>query len=341
MEAVARLRRVVGYGEGCREIFDLTRSLRFGVETYGIRRKVFPGNEHRREELLFEAHPIDLGLDFLAAMSFGCTELFYLLRAGIPVGEGGVHVLILVPLFILERGGPPVEVEEGKVGGVLLHADEVDVEIDHVVVRPQRIDILYGRSRLGIHRQFQVQALCKASFGQGRFGHLRFGEDIVFRIELGEVVGAFDEEFHVELRRTLLVYHQRLPVVTFVILELYVGDRGSLGGYPHLDDLVFEGVGAGFGPGCIYERLSDIGDDDGVLSGLFRLPGLQLVAYCFARIAERDLFHISFGVFGACYGVGPVLFLLIFGNLFGVVEYVSEQDDADYQEADECLLIHS
>ena len=73
----------------------------------------------------------------------------------------------------------------------------------------------------------------------------------------------------------------------------------------------------------------------------FRLPGLQLVAYCFARIAERDLFHISFGVFGACYGVGPVLFLLIFGDLFGVVEYVSEQDDADYQEADECLLIHS
>ena len=67
----------------------------------------------------------------------------------------------------------------------------------------------------------------------------------------------------------------------------------------------------------------------------------RLVAYCFARIAERDLFHISFGVFGACYGVGPVLFLLIFGNLFGVVEYVSEQDDADYQEADECLLIHS
>ena len=79
-----------------------------------------------------------------------------------------------------------------------------------------------------------------------------------------------------------------------------------------------------------------------ILIAMFRfLPGLQLVAYCFARIAERDLFHISFGVFGACYGVGPVLFLLIFGDLFGVVEYVSEQDDADYQEADECLLIHS
>ena len=117
---------------------------------------VVRGDEHRREELLLESHPVDLRRDILRLCAFAHAQLLDRGLVGETVRERGVHVFVLEAAFVLEGVVRPVDLDLGLVGHGVGHVDQPHVEVDQIV------------ALRGLRIIYKVAVLQRSPFGHGQ-----------------------------------------------------------------------------------------------------------------------------------------------------------------------------
>ena len=265
------------------ERFDLAGGRRKGREFDRAVLEIVSGDQDRREELLLECHPFDLGIDRLLFRFVGDAEFLDAVVARVIIGDRRVTVLVFEPFFVLGADILPRDFHVALVRRQdLLHTDETHVEVDHVVVLADRVNVIHIGGR--IHRQPQDEFLLLLPCPESQVGRLGGGEVVIPCSYLGVVVSLFDEERQIEYRSRVGEQHQRLSPVGFVIFQLDRSDASAFVRKADFHQVVLDRIESFGSFGRLKKRAPEV-----AFEGLFGLRRPEAVARW--RVRHGDLFH--------------------------------------------------
>ena len=226
-EAVAVGLRSVRNRELGMELFDISAAR---GECFVLQRgvlEVVSGDQDRREELLLEGHPLDLRVDRLVLGLLRYAQFLDRVVAREIISDRRVVVLVIEALLVLRTHVLPVDFQIALIRRQqVVHSHEPDVEVDHVVVPTDRIEVF--DIRCGIDVQPHGEVFLFLAGRESQSVRIDRFEIVLARVDLGVVVSFLDEEGEIEHRGRVGEQQERSLTVGLIVFQLDRRDAASL-----------------------------------------------------------------------------------------------------------------